>query len=147
MSWVASALPAKTVSTKPPRISDTSAGTAPVCTTPGPTTQSSRRPSDRARRIPSATWRTTTVWGLSEDGLPAGGPKASLEAGPGTDTWIPDAPTTIGIPTVTSDRGTVRTRVPPAGPRTTTSPQSISGFSTSCHLPSRRTRVSRLVVA
>ena len=62
-----------------------------------------------------------------------------------TDTRIPAAPTTMRMPARTSDMGTVRTRTTSAC-SCTARPQSISGFSTSCHAPSSSTRVSRLVV-
>ena len=67
MSWVASALPAKSTSTKPAFTSATIAGAAPVWTTPGPPTQSTFLPSALASRMPSATWRTSTACGFSLD--------------------------------------------------------------------------------
>ena len=55
MSWVASALPANSTSTKPAFTSATIAGAAPVCTTPGPPTHSTFLPAALASRMPSAT--------------------------------------------------------------------------------------------
>ena len=65
MSWVASALPANSTSTYPASTSATIAGAAPVCTTPGPPTQSTFLPAALASRMPSATWRTSTACGFS----------------------------------------------------------------------------------
>ena len=70
----------------------------------------------------------------------------TTDSGPGTETWMPEAPTTMRMPTATSDIGSVRTRTAPSADSATTRPQSISGFSTSYQVPSTRTRVSRLVV-
>ncbi len=61
MSWVASALPANSTSTKPEFTIATIAGAAPVWTTPGPPTQSTFWPAALASRMPSATWRTSTA--------------------------------------------------------------------------------------
>ena len=65
--------------------------------------------------MPSATWRTSTACGFSNGASVVDGAKASATvSGLGTDTWMPDAPTTIRMPTATSDIGTVRTRRPPS---------------------------------
>ena len=124
------------------------AGTPPAWTTPGPATHSNRLPAARACRIPSATWRTSTACGRSS---PWSAPNVLIASAEGSElgtlTWMPAAPTTMRMPRVTSDIGTVRTRGSPAADSSTTRPQSISGWSTSYHRPPRRTRVSRLVVA
>ena len=96
--------------------------------------------------MPSATWRTRTACGFSYVASPAAGANDCPVGGLGIDTWIPDAPTTMRIPGRTSDMGTVRTRMVPSAASASTRPQSISGFSTSYHWPSTRTRVWRLVV-
>ena len=123
-------------------------GPRPVWTTPGPTTHSSRLPSARAWRMPSATWRTSTVCGVRPRARLRGGERARPpRRGSATETRMPEAPTTMLH--AGRDVGH-RARSAPASRRrrgpSTTRPQSISGFSTSCHAPSRRTRVSRLVV-
>ncbi len=142
MSWVASALPAKSTSTKPALTIATIAGAAPVCTTPGPPTHSTFLPSALASRIPSATWRTRTACGFSDETSDSMKPKASLPLSTtGAETRMPEAPVTTCMPTFTSDIGRVKIR-----PSSTTRPQSISGFSTSYQRPSSRTRVGRLVV-
>ena len=117
MSWVARALPANSTSTKPARIIATIAGAAPVCTTPGPPTHSSFLPADRASRMPSATWRTSTAWGFSEETSDSMKPNASSpRATCGACTRIPEAPMTTLIPALTSDMGsvTMRTGVSPS---------------------------------
>ena len=77
----------------------------------------------------------------------------------GASTRTPSLPTTTRSPARTRCMGTVLTRQPgpsatderaweaPRSTLRTTRAQSISGFSTSSHLPPRRTRVGRLVVA
>lgn len=115
------------------------AGDAPVCTTPGPPTQSTFWPASLATRMPSATERTSTAWGFSletSDSMKPKDPSSLVESG--TVTLMPEAPQTIRIAHRTSDMGRVRTSVS-APPPVTSSPQSISGFSTGTQWPSRRT--------
>ena len=64
----------------------------------------------------------------------------------GTCTRMPEAPVTTLIPAFTSDIGRVTMRAGASPSVSTTRPQSISGFATSYHRPSRRTLVARLVV-
>ncbi len=148
MSWVASALPANRMSTKPACTIAIIAGAAPVCTTPGPPTQSTFLPSALASRMPSATWRTSTAWGFSEETSESMKPNASsILSMTGDRTRMPEAPVTTDMPTRTSLIGSVTTReIRPASSCSTTRPQSISGFSTSIQRPSMRTFVARLVV-
>ncbi len=146
MSWVASALPAKRTSTKSASASATIAGAAPVWTTPGPPTHSTFLPAALASRIPSATWRTSTACGFSEDtsdSMKPNEPPACATSG--TVTLMPEAPHTTRMPARTSAIGSVWTLVPGPSP-STIRPQSISGLATWIHRPSSRTRVSRLVV-
>lgn len=97
--------------------------------------------------MPSATWRTSTACGRSPASSASTVANLSTPSSrSGTDTLMPAVPTTTRMPVRTSVIGTVRTRRPGVE-ESTTSPQSISGFSTSCHTPSMFTRVSRFVVA
>ena len=143
MSWVASALPAKSTSTKPASTRATIAGAAPVCTTAGPPTQRIFLPSALTSRICCAIWRTSRACGFSDDTsefMNSKPPTLRSIAGSGT-TLTPDAPHTSSSPARMSLTAMVRAR-PPA----TTIPQSISGFSTGTQWPPSRTTVSRLVV-
>ena len=67
MSWVASALPANSTSTKPASTSATIAGAAPVCTIAGPPTQRIFPPSALTSRIRWAICRTSSACGFSLD--------------------------------------------------------------------------------
>ena len=69
MSWVASALPANSTSTKPASTRATIAGAAPVWTTAGPPTQRIFRPSALTSRICCAIWRTSRACGFSDGHL------------------------------------------------------------------------------
>ncbi len=143
MSWVASALPANRMSTKPASTRATIAGAAPVWTTAGPPTQRILRPSSLMSRICWAIWRTSSACGFSEetsDFMNSKPPALRSIAGSGT-TFTPLAPHTSWSPLRTSLTAIVRARSP-----LTTIPQSISGFSTGTQVPPSRTTVSRLVV-
>ena len=148
MSCVARALPAKRVSTKPARIEGDERGHRAGV--------DDARAGDPQQPLARVACLAHAVGDLAhEDGLRLlvrrrrrrrVRRRRPTDSGLGTDTWMPDAPTTMRMPGSTSDIGTVRTRRPPSAASATTSPQSISGFSTSYQLPSTRTRVSRLVV-
>ena len=108
MSWVASALPANSTSTKPARTIATIAGAAPVCTTPGPPTHSTFWPAAFASRMPSATWRTSTACGFSletSDSMKPNDPSALVSTG--ASTRSPEAPQTTCMPARTSAIGSV----------------------------------------
>ena len=58
--------------------------------------------------MPSATWRTSTACGFSEDTSDSMKPNASaLWSGAGTVTRMPEAPVMTSIPVRTSDIGSV----------------------------------------
>ena len=147
MSWVASALPAKSTSTKPASTSATIAGAAPVCTTPGPPTHSTFLPAAFASRMPSATWRTSTACGFSletSDSMKPNEPSALVSTGH-VDPDAGGAADDLHAGLHVGHRQRVHAQVASPAP-STISPQSISGFSTGTQWPSRRTRVARLVV-
>ena len=144
MSCVANPLPAKRTSTNPSRTRAARSGPAPVWIRAGPHTASSLPPAALARRIRSDTSATRRPFGFSEEtsevmnsnGLRPWGRASGV-------TRTPSSPTTTWSPMTTRCIGADRTRVWSAD---TTSPQSISGFSTSSHLPRTLTEVGRLVV-
>nr|WP_246486981.1 hypothetical protein [Kribbella qitaiheensis] len=118
------------------------AGAAPVCTMPGPPTQSTFCPFAFASRIPSATCLTSTRCGFSLDTSESMKPNDSSSCETiGGVTRTPWALEMIRIPAFTSDIGMVRTDSP-----STSSPQSISGLRTSTQRPFSRTLVGRFVV-
>ena len=109
MSWVASALPAKTVWIQPSRINRATWGTEPVCTIAGPPTIRTFLPAARVWRIASATLRRLTDLGFSLETVELMKPKRLDSRGRSTgSTRTPAWPTTIGIPTVTRIMGTHR---------------------------------------
>ena len=133
----------------PDLIRRASCAAAPVCTTAGPTTAIVSRPSSRTRRSRRATSRTICALGFSLDTVEPMNSKGWLSRGRSSGTTrMPWWPTTSSSPPRTSLSGTVSARRAPASPAgPTRTPQSISGLSTRTHSPSRRTKVSRLVVA
>ena len=100
MSWVGQRVAGEEdVDEVRPRPCATIAGAAPVCTTPGPPTHSTFLPCALASRMPSATWRTSTACGFSEDTSdsmkPNESPPLSIDRG---CTRMPEAPVTTHVP-------------------------------------------------
>ena len=144
MSWVAKPLPAKRTSMNPSRTMVATSGPAPVWITAGPHTASSLPPPARARRIRSATSATSKAFGFSDDTSEAMNSNGLRPLGRSSGrTRTPSEPHTTRSPMRIRCIGAVRAVVLSAE---TTRPQSISGFSTSSHLPATFTAVCRLVV-
>ena len=147
MSWVAKPLPAKSTSIHPPRTRRATAGPPPVWITAGPHTASTRPPRSWAARMPVGDLLHEQRLGLLRGHVGVHELEAvhALAVASGGCTRTPPWPTTTRSPARTRCIGTVRTDGAPSA-STTTSPQSISGFSTGTQCPSMRTSVARLVV-